>query len=619
MKQAELKLHRLFSDGMVLQRDKEIQIKGEVNREGILTARLGPHQASRKLEIAGPWQICLPPLPAGGPHSLELSFEGEEIHLKDILIGDVWLCSGQSNMQLTMARLLLFYPVECEEAEYPEVRFFNVPENCNFQNPRKDFYDGSWLTACKENLDQFSGVAWYFARELQKKLTIPIGIISSAVGGTPIQSWMSEEALQDFPADREKLIPFKDPAYLKQVEQSEMDRCNAWYRELGEKDPGLTVVDFSHAKEVELPGNWDGLFGKEGPGTWWFQKEVELPEEARGRSGTLWLGVMVDSDRVWINGTEVGNTAYQYPPRIYPIPEGLLNAGKNTITVQLTSNKDNGLWVEEKNYRLDWDEGSISLEGIWQIQRGASMPPLPDALRAVTLPAGLFNGMIAPLESVNLKGVVWYQGESNVEENQWDYGVYLRAMLKNWRAFFKLDDLPCLITQLPLFNPPAEKPQEDGWAFIRQAQLDVSREEYNHLTVTLDLGEWNDIHPLNKKMVGKRLAETALNEIYDEKDSHSSAILEKILLQDQSLTLQFSRCGTGLKTSDGLTPGYLFVKDKGEWKSIEARCQHDKLILPYWDHQWKELSYAWADNPKGANLINSYGTPLSPFNISVDN
>jgi len=618
MKQSALKLHKFFSHGMILQRDKEITIKGQVAHSGTLKLRLGQHETSLNIEKPGPWLAHLPPLPAGGPYTLELSFGDDKILLEDILMGDLWLCSGQSNMQLTMARLLLFFPEEKDHAECPEVRFFNVPERYDLQHPCSDFDDGRWLSASKENLEQFSGVAWYFAKKLQQRLDVPVGIISSAIGGTPIQSWMSEEALRNFPEDYKKLQRFKIPAYLKEVEEKDIQQSDAWYREAGEKDPGFKKIDFTDAPEISLPGNWDGVFKQDGPGIYWFEKDVDLPAEAQGCSGTLWLGVLVDADRVWLNGSEVGRTYYQYPPRIYPIPQGLLKAGKNTLRIQLTVNQAKGYWEKEKNYRLDWDGGSVNLEGLWKIQQGASMPILPGALRAVTLPAGLFNGMIAPLEHMTLKGMVWYQGESNVEENGQDYADYLRAMLKQWRCFFQDKSLPCLITQLPLFNPSSTGPQEDGWAFIRQAQKEVSGEENNYLTVTLDLGEWNDIHPLNKKDVGERLTETALFEIYGENKAIESPKMTKLSLRDNNLVLEFSGCQQGLQTSDGKVPGHLFVKDKASWKALEARCIKNELIIANWDSQWKELYYGWADNPEGANLVNGAGIPLSPFMLNVE-
>lgn len=618
MKESALKLHQLFSHGMIIQRDKEITIKGYTGQSGTLTIRLGQHETSLDIKEPGTWSAHLPPLSAGGPYTLELSLAEDKIVLEDILIGDLWLCSGQSNMQLTMARLLLFYPEEKNQAEYPEVRFFNVPERYDLQHPCSDFNDGSWLSASKENLEQFSGVAWYFARKIQQRLDVPVGIISSAIGGTPIQSWMSEEVLKDFPEDYNKLQRFKDPAYLKEVEEKDIQQSDAWFREAGEKDPGFEGVDFNNAPEINLPGNWEGVFEQDGPGIYWFEKEVDLPAEAQGCSGTLWLGVLVDADRAWLNGTEVGNTPYQYPPRIYPVPQGLLKAGKNTLRVQLTVNQAKGYWEKEKNYRLDWDGGSVNLEGPWKIQQGASMPILPGALRAVTLPAGLFNGMIAPLEQVALKGIIWYQGESNVEENNKNYADYLRAMLKQWRLFFQDESLPCLITQLPLFNPPSVEPQEDGWAFIRQAQKEVSRDDANYLTVSLDLGEWNDIHPLNKKDVGERLAETALFEIYRENNAIESPKMTKLSLRDNSLVLEFSGCKQGLQTSDGKEPGHLFVKDKGNWKALEASCIKNELIITNWDSQWKELYYGWADNPEGANLINGAGIPVGPFRLNMD-
>jgi sialate O-acetylesterase len=338
---------------------------------------------------------------------------------------------------------------------------------------------------------------------------IPVGLINSAVGGSPVEAWISEEGLKPFPKYLSEMTIYQSDALIASIQSTGNMQRNRWNEALYRYDAGLheparwfdPAYDDSDWKAVDLfDTSWNNSSSGPVNGSHWFRKEVEVPAEQAGKAAVLRLGCIVDADSVYVNGTFAGTVSYQYPPRIYTIPEGLLKAGKNTVTVRLISYGGYPHFVREKPYKLVFDNSEISLEGQWRYKPGAAMPAMPGGTTFQYKPVGLYNAMIAPLRGLSFKGAIWYQGESNAGRPD-EYYDLLRAMIADWRAKLDAPALPFVIVELAEFGKP------DGWDAFRQVQRRVAEDTPNAaFAPAKDLGEWNDIHPLDKKSVGVRVA-----------------------------------------------------------------------------------------------------------------
>jgi len=435
----DIKLPKLISDGAILQRNVSLTIWGWASPGEKVELSFNNGTYNTESDQSGNWQIILPPQGVGGPY--EMAFRGDnEILLKNILFGDVWLCSGQSNMELTMQRLRDTYPQEIENCENPDIRQFLVPDQYDFNMEHADFESGNWQAASPENIFNFSGVAYFYALELYNKYQVPIGLINAALGGSPVEAWISEDALEEFPAAYKEMLQFKNEKLILEIEQKNKSRQQDWYSLLNSKDKGnvagkewfLEDLNDRDWEEMEVPGFW----ANEKPGevnvVVWFRKKVNVPKSMVGKEARLWLGRLVDQDHVYVNGEFAGTTGYQYPPRKYSLPENLLKEGENTIAVRLINEQGQGGFILDKPYFLASGEDSIDLKGSWKYRLGTEMPALESPTFIRWKPGGLYNKMIAPLVPYKMKGVIWYQGESNANNPQ-SYGKTFPALIRNWR------------------------------------------------------------------------------------------------------------------------------------------------------------------------------------------
>ncbi|MGV3540337.1 MAG: sialate O-acetylesterase, partial [Rufibacter sp.] len=415
-----IKLPRLVSDGMVLQRNQPLTLWGWASpgEKVSLTFQKKQYQATTAPD--GKWQIKLPAQPAGGP--FEFTFKGSNsLTVKDILFGDVWVCGGQSNMELTLDRVRGKYAQILEKANYPQIRQFEVTDKYDFKKPWQDLESGAWRTATPEHLLKFSAVGFFFARDLYTQYKVPIGLINSALGGSPAEAWISEEALKQFPAYYKEAQEFKEDALIAKVEAEDRAKQNQWYAQLSSLDVGLKEKwakgqqDVTGWQEMQIPGYWASTALGQVNGAVWFRKEITLSKNLAGQPAKLELGRIVDADSVFLNGQFIGTTSYQYPPRRYSIPANLLKEGKNVFMVRIINNSGQGGFVPDKPYELTVGNQKIDLKGTWQFQVGAKMAPTPGQTFVRWKPVGLYNAMIAPLTWYGIKGVIWYQGESNVK------------------------------------------------------------------------------------------------------------------------------------------------------------------------------------------------------------
>ncbi len=619
----EVKLPKLISDGLVLQRDTDIKIWGLAATNEKIIISFNDSLYETEADYSGKWEIKFSNLKAGGPYTMKID-GSNTITINDILIGDVWICSGQSNMELSMERVSPIYETEIANSENPYIRYFEVPKKYDFNTPQKDIMYGQWLPANPDNILKFSAASYFFALELYNKYKIPIGLINTSLGGSPVEAWISEDALKAFPKHYNEAQRFKDSSFIKQIENQDKIRFNTWYSKLKENDagyknpqqpwyiPDLNTSDWSIMK---VPGYWADEEIGDVNGVVWFRKDIQVPASMIGKQAKLILGRIVDADYVFINGVFIGTTGYQYPPRRYDIPPNILKEGKNTIVVRVISNIGKGGFIKDKPYEIIAGGQKIDLKGDWKYRLGAAIEPLASQTFIRWKPVGLYNAMISPLLNYSIKGVIWYQGESNVDR-PFEYRELFTTLIRDWRNKWNQGDFPFLFAQLPNFMETKSQPSESNWALLREAQLKTLSLPNTGMAVTIDIGEWNDIHPLNKKDVGKRLALAAQKVAYgDEKVIYSGPIYQSMKIAGNKVILTFKNIGSGLIAKGGGELKYFAIAgvDKNfVWAN--AKIENNKVVV------WSNIvpnpvavRYSWADNPEGANLYNREGLPASPF------
>lgn len=611
---ASLKLPALISDGMVLQRDTELKLWGWASTGESVEISFLNKSYKTTADANGKWEVSLPPQKAGGPYQMQIN----NIFINDILIGDVWLCSGQSNMETLISRVLDLYKDEVSQINNPYIRYLKIPLKYNFTGVSDDINGGLWKAATPENILDFSAVAYFFAKDLYDKYKVPIGLLNSSVGGSPIEAWLSKDALKQFPTNLQVAQQFAQPGYIDSIRAEEKKNTEQWYATLNQNDKGISNwfkndLDTSDWGTISLPGYWADKGIGNINGSFWFRKEFEVPASMVGKPAVLRLGCIVDSDSAYINGQFVGTTSYQYPPRIYTIPLGLLHEGKNSVTVRVINSIGKGGFVEDKPYRIVVGDEFIDLTGNWNYKVGAEMALLRPQTFFQYKPMGLYNAMIAPMLNYPIKGIIWYQGESNTSKPT-EYSTLLTALINDWRMKWNRTDLPFIIAQLPNFMQPKENPSESNWAMLRESQLKALTLPNTGMAVNIDLGEWNDIHPLNKKDVGHRLALIAMKIAYGDPNVISSApVYKSMVVEGDKIILSFTEIGNGFASTEKLK-GFAIAGEDKQFVWADAKIEGDKVIV--WSDKVKNpvaVRYAWADNPEGANLRNKEGLPSSPF------
>ena len=618
---AQIRLPRLVRDSMVLQRDTKLNIWGWSSANEKITLKFNNKTYKTRADQTGNWLIQLPPVGAGGPFLMEFTGKNKLI-VKDILIGDVWFCSGQSNMVHQLNIHDVTYANEIATANYPMIRQFWIPTMTHLQGPRQDFPAGNWKAAVGEDIRPFSAVAFFFAKRLYEKYKVPIGIVNASVGGTPIEAWTSEEGLKEMPAMTALLQKNKDTAYVNNTNRT----AAAANRPPVSNDAGLTAAvkwfDPNYQpvgwKSINIPGYWEDQGIKDLNGTVWYRREFNIPASFTDREAKIFLGRIVDADELYINGIKVANTTYQYPQRRYKVAAGIFKKGKNLFVIRVTNTAGKGGFVPDKPYCLFAGNDTIDLKGTWQYKVGEVFIPRPPAgpfgIAAQNQPAALYNAMVAPAIQYAIRGFCWYQGESNAGRPD-EYAQLQIAQVNDWRNKWGLGTLPFLYVQLPGFMDYNYLPSETNWAKLREAQSKALILPNTAMAVAIDLGEWNDIHPDNKKDVGERLALAAMKLSYGEELVCSGPQYQTAVIDGNKIIIQFSHTGSGLVTNDGEAPAEFAIAGadkKFVWAN--TRIENGKVIV--WNDAVKEplyVRYAWADNPVNPNLYNKEGLPASPF------
>jgi sialate O-acetylesterase len=612
---------------MVLQREAKVNVWGWAAPGEKVELKFHGKRYTVRTPAHGKWTIVLNAMKAGGPYTMDIT-ASNKIVLKDILIGDVWFCSGQSNMVIPMERVKERYPDEVANVNYPQIRNFFVPTISDVTKIHDDLPPGKWMAAVPGNILKFGAVSYFFAKDIYTKYHVPVGIINSSVGGTPIQAWTSEAGLKNIPQYAERIQQLKDTAYVNKLVRETALQNAAVKERFKPNDKGLTGPKPWYDPTYEpkdwhpfwFPGYWadQGVRGLNG--VVWFRKEIDLPAAVAGKPGKLMMGRMVDADETYVNGKQVGNITYMYPPRRYELPAGLLHPGKNTIVIRLTNTSGKGGFVPGKSYYLLAGGQQIYLRGDWQYKVGQVFTPAETPITgpnfsAQNEPTGLYNSMVAPVIPYAIKGILWYQGESNSDKPQ-EYGHLLRALIADWRNKWHRPDVPFIYAQLPNFMEVQYSPSESQWAELREGQLKTLAVPNTAMAVAIDAGEWNDIHPLNKKTVGERLALAAQKLAYGEdKVVASGPLFQAAKVEGNKIRVTFSSTGSGLiaKGSEELIHFAVAGADR-KFRWANATIEGNQVLVSSSEvPNPVYVRYAWADNPEPANLYNKEGLPASPF------
>jgi sialate O-acetylesterase len=615
----QVRLPRLVRDSMILQRDANIKIWGWASKDEKIAVKFNNKIYKTKADAHGNWSVLLAPTNAGGPYTLDITAKNK-ITLKEILVGDVWFCSGQSNMVHQMGIHDVLYAKEIAEANNPQIRQFWIATMTNMKAAQNDFPSGNWKSAVGEDIRPFSAVAYFFAKKIYEKYHIPIGIINASVGGTPIEAWTSEEGLKEFSFLASTIRVNKHMGEISGLNIN-ANRPQSQVTDLGligEKKWFEVSYMPKGWKNINIPGYWEDQGIKDLNGVVWYRKEIDIPVTMVGKPARVFLGRIVDADALYINGKQVGITTYQYPQRRYAVSEDVLKAGKNIFVIKVTNTAGKGGFVPDKPYYIFSGSDTIDLKGTWQYKVGDVFIPRPPGnvfgVNAQNQPAALYNAMVAPAINYTIKGFVWYQGEANTGRAA-EYAQLQPAQINDWRNKWQLGELPFLYAQLPGFMDYNYIPSESNWALFRESQLKSLSTPNTAMAVTIDLGEWNDIHPDNKKDVGERLALAALKTVYGENIVYSGPIYQSATIEGNKIIISFSHTGSGLITNDGEAPAEFAIA--GEDKKFvwaKAKIEGDKIIV--WNDAVSNpmyVRYAWADNPVNPNLYNKEGLPASPF------
>ncbi|HEU4904053.1 MAG TPA: sialate O-acetylesterase [Flavisolibacter sp.] len=623
---AQVRLPRLLRDSMVLQRDTKVKIWGWAAPGEKVQVTFNKKTYKTTTAADGKWSLFLQPTKAGGPYALNID-GSNHITLKDVLVGDVWVCAGQSNMVHQMSLHSVRYADDIAKANYPQIRQFWVPNITNLQGPQEDLPGGSWKAANPKDVLDFSAVAYFFAQSLYEKYGVPIGIINASWGGVPIEAMMSEESLKEFPNILSTVEKNKDTAYVNGTNR----KAALATRPPRGDDKGLTgarpwydpTYEPRGWRPINIPGYWEDQGIRDLDGVVWYRREIDVPASMTNTQAKVFLGRIVDADALYINGKQVGATGYMYPQRRYTVPTGLLKPGKNLFAIRVTNNGGKGGFVPDKPYQLFAGNDTIDLKGEWQYKVGQVFVPQRSFGGGIALqnqPASLYNAMIAPLTNYTIKGFNWYQGESNAGRPE-EYARLQPAMIRDWRQKWKTPAAPFFFVQLPGFMEMNYLPTESSWASFREAQTKSLSLPNTGMAVAIDLGEWNDIHPDRKKEVGERLALQAMKVAYGEKNLVAAGPLyQSSQKEGNRITLSFSNVGSGLITNDGEEPGEFAIAGadkKFVW--AKAKIEGDKIIV--WSDEVQNpvyVRYAWADNPVNPNLYNKEGLPASPFGATVN-
>ena len=625
---SKVTLPQLFQSGMVLQRGKPIPIWGKADANEQITITFRKKKFLTTADSNGLWRIDLPKQKAGGPYTLTIN----DVVLTDVLVGDVWLCSGQSNIDVTIERVYPQYVDEIDHFDNNNIRLFRVQNETNTHGVQDDIRPTSinWKPLTKQNAWLFSAVGSFLGIRMFQETGVPQGIIVNSWGGTPIEAWISADSLQrDYPLLVERTKIYQNDEYVRTQQRANQLADQRWNELLDIADPGiqqhfssLEYDDTDWPTVNQYDTHWAAKNGRGIIGTIWLRQHITIDKAHAGKPARLLLGTLFDADRTFLNGKEIGRTYYQYPPRRYDIPEGMLREGDNVITVRFINKYGMAHFIKEKPYMLAFGDDRqsqnplpqdvILLSEQWKHHAGAEMPPCPSAdVSLQNLPTTLYNAVLYPLAPYALSGVVWYQGESNAG-NPAPYGDYLKKLMGCWRDRWNDQQMPFVIVQLANYMAPSEQPQNSGWAQLREQQrLTAKNDQRAEMACIIDLGETVDIHPLRKKEVAERIGLCFDRLVFGKTVALSPEVVSSEI-QGTNVVLTFNQ---------PLQDGELFEVELAgsdhRFQNATATALGTKVTISSNIEHPKYVRYAWKDNPLRANARSLTGLPVSPFELEL--
>ena len=624
---AKVQLPSYFTDNMVLQQNRRLTISGTAKPKRNVTLITSWDHSSYRVRSGadGSFSFDVQTPPAGGPYSLTFT-DGEKLTLNNVMVGEVWFCSGQSNMEMPMAGWgqVNNYKQEIEEANYPNIRLLQVRKTTDTEPAKEAIlnYDG-WQTCSPKYVEEFSSVAYFFARELWKDMQVPIGVIDCSWGGTPAEAWVSAESLAlmgDFDNELNKMNDGLSQAELRANYSKEIAE---WTAQFEASDAGLAKGQPSWAsyawpddsKDVlNVPGYWEKQHLSNLDGILWYQKRVDIPASWAGKPITLSLGTIDDDDITYFDGEQVGATVGYNINRLYTIPASLVKAGTSTITVRVADTQgDGGMYGDANNVYMECNGQRVSLAGKWNyrigLDMGKDLPVMPVSPDHSGHPAVLYNGMVYPLIKFPIQGVIWYQGESNVGRAK-QYNTLFKTLINDWRRQWGIN-LPFYFVQISSYEQPEAVQPNSQWAFLREAQADALHLDNTGMVVTTDIGHPTDIHPKNKQEVGRRLALNALSGTYHKPMVADAPVMTNYNIDGNRVILHFNQ---PLEKPTEPIKGFIVAKPNGEFVLGEATWLNPTTIAISADGVAMPMAvrYNWSDYAEG-NLFDTSGLPVAPF------
>ena len=634
--EAKVSLPQLFQSGMVLQRGKAIPVWGKADAGESVTILFNKKQYTTTADANGKWRIDLPKMKAGGPYVLEVRGEEQEVReFTDVMIGDVWLLSGQSNIDVHIERVYPQYVQEVDNYENPQIRLFRVQNETATHGPKDDIRPTSinWKPLNKQNAWPFSAIGYFLGKRMFEKTGVAQGVIVNSWGGTPIEAWISKDSLErDYPMLVKRAAFYENDNYIRAQMQANGEASRRW-NELLEKSDDVQTYPQPSCPDADWQTINQNDWTWRGTGSIWLRQHIQIDKAHAGKPARLLLGTLYDQDITYLNGKQIGSTGYQYPPRRYDISEGLLQEGDNVIAIRFINKNGAVHFIPEKPYMLCFGDDRFSqnplpkdvipLGNTWKFHIGAEMPSCPGGdVSLQNQPTTLYNAVLYPLAPYAISGIVWYQGESNTG-NPAPYADYLKKLIGCWRDTWQDQQMPFVIAQLANYDGRQQtgmprpisyqaEPVNSSWAQLREAQRLVAKADpYAELAVLNDLGETVDIHPLRKKEAAERIALCFDRLVYNNKVWLSPEVVAAEV-KDGKVILTLDK-----PVQPGMLHEFEIAGPDGRFVNVEATADANLITILSPLASPQKLRYAWKDNPLKANVRSIDGLPMSSFEMSL--
>jgi sialate O-acetylesterase len=622
---ANITLPKIFGDNMVFQRNKPIPVWGWGSPNEKITIRFNHQVKTITTDLNGNWKVNLDKESAGGPYQLVLKGTNT-VTIKNILVGEVWICSGQSNMEMPIEGWgkVNNYREEIATANYPQIRHIKIPNTVN-TIPQKDISVGDpatfgWKVCSPQTAGDFTAAGYFFARELYNQLKVPIGLINTSWGGTHVETWTSREGFEgsdEFKSmiaqmpvlNLDSLAKVRKEAIMKNIQnlQGSLPAPN-------EAASWSTGIDDNAWPQMSLPSLWEQRQLGDLDGVVWFRKAIDILPADAGKGAILELAMIDDNDVTYVNGVKVGETNSYNQHRKYLIPAGTLKAGKNFISVRVEdTGGGGGIYGDSAAMKLTVGETIIPLAGNWKFKTeqvyGNTTSVGPNSY-----PTLLFNAMVNPLIPYAFEGVIWYQGEANAGR-AYQYRKAFPLMITDWRKHWNAGDFPFYFVQLASYSADNGNSKNGStWAELREAQTMTLSLPNTGMAVTTDIGNSTDIHPKNKQDVGKRLAAIAMRNVYKKDVVCSGPTYQSMKVSGNKVIISFTNIGEGLTSKNGELKGFEISGLSGQFYPALARIDGKVVVVESEMVKYPAaVRFGWTDDAGDDNLFNKEGFPASPF------